>query len=133
MENGKTARATQLIIKQHGLYFLLTAGSVVHPDHHVAGLDDGIGLAADLEAELVDRGHGDHGTDDDTAAQVDLDDAVDRAFLDLRDGALKLISRAEFHEVILLSMNVSNTGILTHSLIDGKSGEKACAKQDETA
>src|SRR5262249_57503579 len=43
--------------------FSRTIGLTVEPDHHVRRLDDGVGVLADLEAELVDRLVADRGGD----------------------------------------------------------------------
>ena len=70
---------------------------LVHAHHNGGGLDDGIGRAADLESQLPDGSHGDGGGDDVAAADVDLHNAVDGAFLNGCDGAFELVSCAEFH------------------------------------
>src|SRR5262245_27553845 len=71
-------------------------GSAVEADHDVRGLDDGIGLLACLQAELVDRLVGDRGRDD-GPVDVETDMGGGGALLDLDDPALEAVSGADLH------------------------------------
>ena len=68
----------------------------VAADHHVAGLDDGISLFADRQAQFLDRRDGD-GRADDRAADIDADNGVDGALGDLDHGALQDVACAKLH------------------------------------
>src|SRR5476649_1841449 len=76
--------------------FSRTMSGSVEADHHVGGLDDGIGLLAHLEAKLVDRLVGDRGGDD-RAAHVDADMRGRGALLHVDDLALETVSRTDPH------------------------------------
>ena len=71
---------------------------VVDPHHDGGGLDDGIGFLAHGQPQLLRGGHGDGSADDVAAADVNLDDGVDRALVNFCNSTLQLIARAEFHE-----------------------------------
>src|SRR5262249_48042931 len=80
-----------------GAYFVQPDhGSAVEADHDVRRLDDGIGLLADLEAELVDRLVGDRGRDD-GAMHVEPDVGSRRTLLDFDNLALQPIPGADLH------------------------------------
>src|SRR5262249_37739830 len=81
--------------------FRRTIGLAVEPDHDVRRLDDGIGLLADLEAELVDRLVGDRGGDH-GAVHIQPDMRGGGALLDLDDPALEPVPGADLHDDPLL-------------------------------
>ena len=72
-------------------------GSAVHAHHDGGGLDDRVGRAAHLQPQLPDGTHGDGGGDDVPTADVDPHDAVYRPLFNGENGALELISCAEFY------------------------------------
>src|SRR5690606_17663547 len=69
----------------------------VDADHHVARLDDGGRLLADLELELFGGVLGDRRHDDHTASEVDLDVRGRDAMLHTDDLALELVARTHPH------------------------------------
>ncbi len=73
--------------------------SVLDADDDVGGLDDGDGLGADGQAELLDGGVRDRRGDDQAGGDLDLDDAVHGALGDLNDGAGELVTCGELHDV----------------------------------
>ena len=72
------------------------AQSITHPNHHVAGLDQGAGRNAGLEAEFHYCFVGDDRIDEGAARQFDGDLAVDRAFFDLLNRSRQIVAGAEF-------------------------------------
>ena len=66
--------------------------------HHVGGLDDRIGTAADFQFQFVDGFIGDRRRDDSATADVDADMGSRRALGDLGDRALQTVARADFHK-----------------------------------
>src|ERR1700724_2306288 len=70
-------------------------------DHNVRRLDDGNGVVADLQAELVDGFVGDRRRDDDAIGDGDPDMRGRRAAADFHDLAVDLIAGAELHGGLL--------------------------------
>ena len=65
---------------------------VVDTLHDGGGFDDGIGFPAHGQPQLLHGGHGDGSADDVAAADVNLDDGVDRALVNFCNSALQLIA-----------------------------------------
>src|SRR5882672_11122307 len=69
----------------------------VHRDHDVGGFDDDGGLAARLDAEVIDGFVGDRGGDDMATSDVDADMRGGSAILDSDDGAFELVTCSDPH------------------------------------
>src|SRR5215470_17274897 len=65
--------------------------------HHVRGLDDRVGIVADLQAELVDRFVGDRRGDHRPTRELDPHVGRGRALLHLDHLASEYVTRAELH------------------------------------
>src|SRR5262245_20193286 len=76
--------------------FSRTMMSAVDADHHVGGLDDGVAVLTDPEAELLDRLVGDRRRHD-GAVHVEPHMGGRRALLDLDDPALEAVPGADLH------------------------------------
>ena len=71
--------------------------NLVDSDHNGCRLDNGIGFFADLKAEVLDGAHGDVCCDQVSASDVNGDDGVHSAFLDVDYFAFELVSCTDFH------------------------------------
>ena len=71
-------------------------------EHHVACLDDGDGVLALGQAQLLDGFHRDVGGDG-GLAEIEGDDPVDGSVLDCRNGAFELVAGGDLHCGALLS------------------------------
>src|SRR5690625_4546787 len=92
---------TEVILMMTLELWLDASRSVAGRQHHFGCLDHDIDLLALGDAQILHGVGGDHRGDDLAAADLDMDLAVDRTFLQVADAALDDVSCADLHSRIL--------------------------------